>query len=101
MPISRKSILVAMCLAVLAVPSLRAQADFSLATSPSTQTVWQAQSTSYTITVTATGGFTGAVTFSTTGLPYGAAATFNPTSVSGSGSTTMTVAASPGTPTGT
>lgn len=51
------------------------------------------QSTSYTITVTPLDGFNGAVAFSLSGLPGGASASFNPTSVTGSGSTTMTVTA--------
>ena len=81
--------------------ALYGQADFSLSISPASQTVWQAQSTSYLVTVTAINGFAGTVTFTVSGLPTGATATFNPTSVSGSGTTTMTVAAAAGTPTGT
>jgi len=57
-------------------------------------------STSYTATVTGGSGFTGAVSFSVTGLPSGATATFNPTSVSGSGSTTLSVSTSGTTPAG-
>jgi hypothetical protein len=102
MPLSLGKNVFAVGFALIAQTALLAQADFSLSASPSSQTVWQAQNTSYVITVTALNGFTGTVTFGVgaPGLPYGAAASFNPVSVAGSGTTTMTVAASPGTPTG-
>jgi hypothetical protein len=74
--------------------------DFSVSASPSSQSVVQGASTSYTVTVTPSGGFTGTVTFSASGLPSGAAASFNPASVPGSGSSTMSVATSTTTPTG-
>src|SRR6266545_1364970 len=95
-----KSVAFASCLAAFTQSPLLAQADFLLSPSPTSQTVWQAQSTNYIITVTALNGFTGTVTFAATGLPTGATASFNPVSVAGSGTTTMTVAASAGTPTG-
>ncbi|PYU88411.1 MAG: hypothetical protein DMG26_08460 [Acidobacteria bacterium] len=75
--------------------------DFSLSATPSSQTVVQGGSTSYTATVTALNGFTGTVTFSASGLPSGANASFNPPSVTGSGSSTMNVTTSSTTPTGT
>ena len=65
--------------------------SYSLSASPATQTVNLGGSTSYTVTVTPVTGFTGTVSFSASGLPSGATATFNPTTVSTSGSTTMTV----------
>jgi len=74
---------------VVANPS----ADFSLSATPSSRSVMRNQSTTYAVTVTPLNGFTGAVTFSVTGLPGGASASFNPTSVTGSGTTTMTVTA--------
>ncbi|MBI3684011.1 MAG: IPT/TIG domain-containing protein [Acidobacteria bacterium] len=78
-----------------------AQADFTLTVSPSSQPVWQAQSTSHLVTVTPSGGFSGVVSFTVSGLPAGATGSFNPATVTGSGTTTLTVAAGPGTPTGT
>ena len=66
-------------------------ADFSLSATPSSQTVVQGGSTTYTVTVTPSGGFTGTVTFSASGLPTGAAGSFNPTSVTTSGSSTLAV----------
>jgi hypothetical protein len=74
--------------------------DFSIAASPSSQSVVQGSGTSYTVTVTPSGGFTGTVTFSASGLPSGATASFNPTSVAGSGSSTMSVTTSSTTPAG-
>jgi serine protease len=67
--------------------------DFSLSASPSSQTVARRSSTSYTVTVTPSGGFAGTVTFSVSGLTGGAKASFNPTSVNTSGSSKMTVTA--------
>ena len=75
--------------------------DFSITASPASQTVTAGAGTSYTATVTASGGFTGAVAFSVSGLPAGASASFSPTSVTGSGSSTMSVTTSTATPSGT
>src|SRR5215472_6490166 len=74
--------------------------DFSVSATPASQSVTQGNSTSYTVTVTPTGGFTGTVNFSVSGLPANATASFNPTSVTGSGSSTMTVTTASTTPTG-
>jgi len=74
--------------------------DFSVSATPSSQTVTQGASTSYTATVTPSGGFTGTVTFSANGLPAGASASFNPASVTTSGSSTMTVTTASTTPVG-
>ena len=41
----------------------------------------------YTVTITRTGGFTGAVTLSVAGLPSGATATFSPNPATGATST--------------
>src|SRR6266436_4162743 len=68
--------------------------DYSLSASPASQTVAPGASTSYTVTVTPSGGFSGTVTFSVSGLPAGAGASFNPPSVNTSGSSTMNVATS-------
>jgi hypothetical protein len=75
--------------------------DFALATTPASQTVTAGAGTSYTTTVTASGGFNGTVNFSVSGLPAGAAGTFNPASVATSGSTTLSVTTSSTTPAGT
>ena len=75
--------------------------DFSLSPSPTSQSVTQGSGTSYSVTVSASGGFSGTVGFSVGGLPTGAGASFSPSSVTGSGSTTMNVTTSGTTPTGT
>jgi len=74
--------------------------DYSISATPASQPVDQGNSTTYTVTVTPTGGFTGTVTFSASGLPAGATASFTPPSVTTSGSSTMTVTTASTTPTG-
>ena len=83
-----------------AILVVNAAPSFSLTASPSSQTVVQGGSTSFTPTVTALNGFSAAVAFTLSGLPTGATGTFNPTSVTGSGSSTLTVATAATTPTG-
>lgn len=74
--------------------------DFSVTASPASQSVVQGGSTSYTVTVTPSGGFTGVVSLSVSGLPSGASGTFNPASLS-SGNSTLSVATAASTPAGT
>ena len=74
--------------------------DFSVSATPASQTVVQGASTTYTATVTPSGGFSGAVIFTASGLPIGAIPSFNPASVTTSGSSTMTVTTTATTPTG-
>ncbi|HEV8042956.1 MAG TPA: SBBP repeat-containing protein [Bryobacteraceae bacterium] len=73
-----------------------AQPDFTLSMSPSSQNVAPGGNVNYTVTVTAVNGFTGAVNFGVSGLPAGVTGTFNPTSIVGSGTTTLTVSAALG-----
>jgi hypothetical protein len=57
--------------------------------------------TSYAVTVSPAGGFTGNVALTASGLPTGASASFNPSTVAGgSGSATLTVTTAASTPTG-
>ena len=74
--------------------------DFMLSRPPASRTVMPGGSTTYTVTVIPVDGFTGTVDFSVTGLPSEATATFNPTSVTTSGSTTMSVSTTTATPRG-
>jgi PKD repeat protein len=74
--------------------------DFTLSATPSSRTVIPGGSTTYTATVSPVNGFTGSVGFTVTGLPSGATAAFNPTSVTTSGSTTMSVSTTAATPPG-
>ena len=76
--------------------------DFSISASPSSLTMSRSGSTSTTVTITSLNGFSGTVTLSTSALPTGVTASFNPASVTGgSGTSTLTFTGSgPGTQTG-
>ena len=76
------------------------QADFSVTAIPSSRKIPPGTGTTYSVSVTPSGGFNGTVNFSVSGLPSGATATFNPTSVTGSGSSTLSIATSSSTPAG-
>jgi hypothetical protein len=65
--------------------------DYSISLSPSSRTVPAGTSTSYTVTVTGLNSFNGTVNFGVSSLPAGATGSFSPTSVTGSGSTTLTI----------
>ena len=81
--------------------TLIVRADFSISVSPSSRTIQQGGTATYTVTITGGTGFSGTVTLSTTGLPTRASATFNPASVAGSGTSTLTVSTNKNTPKGT
>jgi subtilisin family serine protease len=67
--------------------------DFGLSVSPTSRTVLRGGSTSYTVTVSAVGGFAGSVSLSLAGLPSGATASFVPTAPTAPGSSKLTVRA--------
>jgi subtilisin family serine protease len=75
--------------------------DFGLAATPASATVNAGSAATYTTTVTATGGFTGTVSLSASGLPatVGAAA-FTPASVSGAGPAQLRISTLAGAPGG-
>jgi len=75
--------------------------DFAISATPASQTVAAGSATSYTATITPSGGFTDTVAFSASGLPAGASASFSPASVAGTGSSTMTVTTTAATAAGT
>lgn len=78
------------------------QPTFNVFASPSSQSVAQGSCASYTASVSAlVSGFSSTVTFGVSGLPANATASFSPASVSGAGSSTMTVCAASSTPIGT
>jgi subtilase family serine protease len=87
------------------VPALVALApgapDFSMSATPASQTVAPGANASYTVNISALHGFGGTVTLSASGLPSGANASFNPASVTGSGSSTLSITTSASTPSGT
>ncbi len=72
--------------------------DYSLSVSPASRSVVQGSSTTYTVTITPTNGFTGSVSFSVSGLPAGAAGSFSPNPATSTSTLTVTTATS--TPTG-
>jgi uncharacterized membrane protein len=67
--------------------------DFSIAASPGTLSVARGSSGTASIGITRTGGFTGAVALTASGLPSGVTASFNPASATGT-SSTLTLTAS-------
>jgi hypothetical protein len=75
--------------------------DFSLLASPASQAVVPGNAVNYNVAVSDVGGFSGTVNLSVSGLPTGASGNFNPTSVTGSGSSTLAVSTSSSTPLGT
>jgi subtilase family serine protease len=89
-----------MNLAAFASTQVATSPDFSIAASPASQTVLQGNGTSYNTTVSAVAGFTGTVNLTVSGLPTGASGTFSPTSVTGSGSSTLSVTTLSSTPAG-
>jgi hypothetical protein len=80
---------------------LPATPDFSLSVAPSSRTVTAGNSTTYTVSTTALNGFSGSIALSAAGLPSGASASVVPTSITGSGSSTLTVSTASTTPSGT
>ena len=82
------------------IPSTPATPDFSIAAGTATQTVSPGQTASYPVTVSAQNGFAGTVALSASGLPSGATASFNPTSVTGSGTSTLQISTISSTPAG-
>src|SRR5205807_489655 len=75
--------------------------DFSLSASPASRSITAGSSGSYTVSVAVVGGFGGAVSLSLSGLPAGATASFSPLTVTGAGSSTLTVSSARTTPPGT
>src|SRR5262249_27412502 len=75
--------------------------NFSLTATPASLAVAEGSSASFTANVVGGPGFKSAVSFSVAGLPNDATASFNPTGVTSSGTSTMTVSTASTTPAGT
>ena len=75
-------------------PAASAAPDFTLSASPTSRTVKQGGSTTYTVTISPTGGFSDSVTLSAT-LPAGVTGSFspNPLTVTSTSTLSVTVAA--------
>ena len=65
--------------------------DFTISISPSTLAVTRGTSGNYTVTIAAVNGFTGTVNLSVSGQGSRVTTSFNPTSVAGSGTSTLRV----------
>jgi hypothetical protein len=76
-------------------------ADFGITVSPTSQTVNQGQNIGYGVTVSSVNGFTGLVNLSISGVPTGASATFSPSSLQGSGLSSLAIVPGANTPGGT
>ena len=77
-----------------------AQPDFALGVSPAALTIGAGKSGSSTASISASGGFNSGVSLAVSGLPTGVTGSFSPASVTGSGSSTLTLAVAAGAPAG-
>jgi len=77
---------------ILLTVSATTAPDFALTATPGSRTVVRGASTSYTIVITPSGGFTGFVTLSASGLPGGTSASFTPNPVADSSTLSVTTA---------
>ena len=75
--------------------------DFSVSVSPNSAAVNPGTSATATVSTATTAGTAQTVSLSASGLPAGAAASFNPTSVTSGGSSTLTLTTATSTPAGT
>src|SRR3984957_885997 len=73
---------------------------FSLSASPASVSVAQGSSGTSTITSAVTGGFSSAISLSASGQPTGVTVAFNPTSITGAGTSTMAITVASTTVTG-
>jgi Domain of unknown function (DUF1929) len=69
----------------------QASADFSIATSVTSRTIVQGNSTTYPVVLTPLSGFVDNVSFNVSGLPTGVSATFAPATLKASGRSTLNV----------
>ena len=74
--------------------------DFTLAATPTSAGTVAGNAATFAVTVSGVNGFTGTVTPTVTGLPGSATASFAPATVTGSGTTTLTVTTGVSTPPG-
>jgi len=75
--------------------------DFSLNTTPSSQTVTVGGGTTYTTTTAAVNGYSGTINLSVSGLPANTTGVFTPSSGAAGGSSSLAVTTTASTPTGT
>jgi hypothetical protein len=75
--------------------------DFTVGVTPGTQSVTAGNNITYTVSVGALNGFGGTVGLDVSGLPAGVTRAFNPPTIVGTGSATLTLTAAAGTVPGT
>jgi autotransporter-associated beta strand protein len=75
--------------------------SYLVAATPLSQSVSPGGSTNFSVSLSATNGFTGTTTFGITGLPPGVGASFNPPTVNGTGTSTLLLATTASTVGGT
>jgi thermitase len=78
--------------------TLTVTSSFAISAAPSSQSVALGATASYTVTITRSGGFTGAVTFAVSGLPAGSTGTFSPNPTTSNSSMLQVVTTSTTTP---
>jgi kumamolisin len=86
---------------IAALTSTSTSPGFSLSASPGSVSVLQGSSGTSTITTTVSGGFDSAIALSATGQPSGVTVSFNPTSITGAGTSTIMMAVGSSVTTGT
>jgi hypothetical protein len=74
--------------------TVKSNQDFTLSASPSSLSIARGNSGSYTVSIAALQGFTSSVSLKVTGVPGRVTASFNPATVSGSGSSVLKMQAS-------
>ena len=75
--------------------------DFSVSANPLSRKIGPGETTTFTITIASLYGFNSSVTLAVSGLPTNAGGSFNPPSVSGNGTSILTVSTTNSTPQGT
>lgn len=80
---------------------VKSAVDFALAATPATQTLTAGNAATYTASVAALNGFVGSVAVAATGLPSGATASFNPSSIATPGTSSLSISTTAATAAGT
>jgi len=75
-------------------------ANFMLSAAPEIQAINAGSNAVFSVSTSVVSGFDGSIVFNVTGLPSGCSATFNPTAVTGVGSSNLTITTSTSTPAG-
>ena len=110
MPIRFRSVLLAVIIAstgcsisprrlvVSSGPGTSGNSEFNLSVTPTSQVITAGNTGTYTVSVQAVNGFSGTVSLSATASNSNVVASFNPPSVDGTGSSTLTITTSSSTP---